>query len=193
MNALRHGLTIPAIAIPEYHVAISQAAHKIAGPEASSYRLEPAKRIAEAALDLHRARAAKIAVVNQLTVACQVSRPQNEDPNTSQRLLGRFVRAQRKRSIAKELAGQFKALATMTTVLELSSDCDRSLQLVGPAGRLIRELFLLDRDERRALSRFKYAVREFDSSDTVRTEPSRDYRRKWLPKWERSRLDRRSS
>src|SRR5277367_6464204 len=58
-NALRHGLAVPVMTDPRLADEVERLAHMIAGEGADSFRLERARRIAEAQIDLLRVRRAR--------------------------------------------------------------------------------------------------------------------------------------
>jgi len=67
VNALKHGLAIPASALPELGPEIARLAHLLAGPAADHPVVrQAATRVAEAALDVVRVRQARAALVDRL-------------------------------------------------------------------------------------------------------------------------------
>ena len=117
-NALRHGLAIPVTIDPALAGAAERLARVIAGKDVGPIRLEGARRIAEAQIDLLRVRRARVLLLT------------------------------RARGWAKKRSPQL--------------DGEES-QAVG-LGAIAAGLAALDRYERRALSRRKFAIREFDES-----------------------------
>ena len=65
-NALRHGLAVPVAALPEYDDALKQLTTLIVGEDADAARLEAARRVAEATVDLRRIHTAKLALMESL-------------------------------------------------------------------------------------------------------------------------------
>ena len=65
-NALRHGLAVPVAALPEYDDALKQLMTLIVGEDADAARLEVARRVAEATVDLRRIHTAKLALMESL-------------------------------------------------------------------------------------------------------------------------------
>ena len=59
-NAIRHGLSIPIAAHPELDSTITRLAKLIAGPDANPRRLEMARPVAEAQVDLQRVRQVRL-------------------------------------------------------------------------------------------------------------------------------------
>ena len=62
-NALRHGLAIPVAALPEYDERVTRLTRLLTGGEAGQHRLELARRVAEAQVDLLRIRTAKQSIL----------------------------------------------------------------------------------------------------------------------------------
>jgi hypothetical protein len=66
-NAIKHGLAVPASALPELAPEIARLARILAGPAADhSAVYQAATRVAEAAIDLMRVRRARVALVERL-------------------------------------------------------------------------------------------------------------------------------
>src|ERR1051325_10568962 len=59
-NALRHGLTVPVALLPDFGPTTTKLTAFIAGPKATAERLDLARRIAEAKVDLARIRQARV-------------------------------------------------------------------------------------------------------------------------------------
>ena len=148
LNALCHGLAIPVAADPALGARIEGLARAIAGRGADPLRLECARRIAEAQIDVLRVRRARCAVLADPSVRLK-------KPNARQ-LIGvaeRFLRGgaadEGGEAVMRALRG-VKAQSAPTT-LEQGVEA------------LAAELARLDRYERRVLSRRKTAIRNFDS------------------------------
>lgn len=58
-NALRHGLSVSVQKLPEFDATVAALAQLIAGEGADQVRLDHARRIAEAQIDLQRVRSAR--------------------------------------------------------------------------------------------------------------------------------------
>ena len=100
LNALRHGLAIPVAADPALGARIEGLALAIAGRDADPLRLECARRVAEAQIDVLRARRARCAVLADPS-------PRVKKPNARQ-LIGvakRFCAAARRTKTGKRSCG----------------------------------------------------------------------------------------
>ena len=148
LNALRHGLAIPVAADPALGAEIERLALAIAGRDADPLRLECARRVAEAQIDVLRVRRARRALLADPS-------PRVKKPNARQ-LIG----------VAKRLLRGGEANENGEAVM-LAPNCMNAqgapTTLEQGIEALAAELARLDRYERRALSRRKTAIRNFDS------------------------------
>jgi hypothetical protein len=148
LNALRHGLAIPVTVDPALGAEIERLARAIAGRGVDPSRLECASRIAEAQVDLLRVRRARYALLADPSV--RVKKP------NARRLIG----------VAKRLLRGGEAdeggEAVMLALRGMNAQGDPPTLEAGIEA-LAAELARLDRYERRALSRRKTAIHNFDS------------------------------
>jgi len=136
-NALRHRLAIPVTINPALVAAAERLARVIAGKDVDPIRLGGARRIAEAQIDLLRARRARLALLNSSG------------------------------AWAKE-----RSVQLIRTREQLETEESLAEGLEDVAAGLAR----LDHHERRALSRRKFAIREFDEWASSQGSLSHDQR-----------------
>jgi hypothetical protein len=81
-NAIKHGLAVPASALPDLTQEVVQLAQQIAGGSESILVQEAATRVAEAAIDVLRVRNARVQVLEELVGALNLPAP----PSVEKRL-----------------------------------------------------------------------------------------------------------
>jgi hypothetical protein len=156
-NAFRHGLNVSVLSDPLLAPEVEGMAHEICGSDADAETLEWARRIAEAQVDLNRVRITRRQLITRLFV----------DPGFQPTQ----VRRQQLR-VAKMVLGGKRSRTLPIDVDELGHvlspkplEGEEKLAIILEEN--ISEFATLDRYERRALSRRKAAIRNFDAARTL--------------------------
>jgi hypothetical protein len=150
-NALRHALSLPVYSDPILSEEVEVLARKIIGTDSNPEMQELARRIAEAQIDLRRVRHARHQILSQA-----LSDPDYE----SETMLGK------KSALVIRCLRRFDPSALMPdNMMEfLSSKPQGPYKFATILADKTRQLLALDRYERRALSRRKFAIRGFDAA-----------------------------
>jgi hypothetical protein len=148
-NALRHGLSLPVVTYPVLSEEVEALAREIAGPGAGVEMLERARKVAEAQIDLRRVRHAR----HQL-----LSRPL-ADPNYESWASVR----EKTRFIVRQLRPRAPGIKMASLMAYLTSTPRGPSKFAMILAEHAKQLAAIDRYERRAMSRRKFAIREFDS------------------------------
>jgi hypothetical protein len=149
-NALCHGLSLPVCSIPALSEEVEALAREIAGPGANAETEELARRVAEAQIDLRRVRYARHQFLSDT-----LSKPYY-DSHANMRMKVKVLSAFRRPNPSDV---SIEALTKFMTSTPQGSD-----KLATVLSEEAKKLLAMDRYERRALSRRKFAVRAFDEA-----------------------------
>ena len=147
-NALRHGLSLPVYADQALSEEVEALAREIAGVDASAEIQELAQRIAEAQSDLRRVRDARHQLLSQAL----------SDPYYDAR-----ANVREKLTVIRQLLrpnAPDVPLEAVTRYLTTVPEGPQKFALI--LAQELQQLSAMDRYERRALSRRKFAIRAFD-------------------------------
>ena len=147
-NALRHALSLPVYSDPVLSEEVDALAREISGPDASAEIQELARRVAEAQVDLRRVRYAR----HQLLTRA-LSDPDYES----------LARMRKKHALFRRCA-RVDAPMPYEVVEFLLSKPEGPFKFALILSDNAHQLLAMDRYERRALSRRKFAIRAFDAA-----------------------------
>lgn len=157
-NAYRHGLNVPIHENPVLSQQIDDLTLLIAGENANLEILEQARRVAEANVDLVRARMARHALISQQFDDSEYR------PIDHSRVL---------RKIIKGLSGHLRTAGPEAVLPEGMAENINDVLYWKPEGlekigyilaEVTRQMEAIDRYERRAFSRRKFAIRDLDAT-----------------------------
>jgi hypothetical protein len=148
-NALRHALSLPVCSIPALSEEVQALAREIAGPGANAEIQELARRVAEAQIDLRRVRHA---------------RHQFLSDTLSNEYYDSYANMRMKVKLLRALLRPNPPDMSMETLKFATSTPQGSEKLATILSEEAKKLLAMDRYERRALSRRKFAIRAFDAA-----------------------------
>jgi hypothetical protein len=150
-NALRHGLNLPIYSDPALSEEVEALAREIIGTDANAQVQELARRIAEAQIELRRARHARHQLFSQT-----LSDPDYESGAMLSKKAALAIRILRQSDLDTPVPDE---------VIEfLSSKPEGPSKFATILADKTHQLLALDRYERRTLSRRKFAIRAFDAA-----------------------------
>ena len=148
-NALRHALSLPVCSIPALSKEVQALAHEIAGPGADAETQELARRVAEAQIDLRRVRYA---------------RHQFLSDTLSKEYYGSYANVRMKLKVLRALLRFIPPDMSSETLEFATSTPQGPDKLATILSGEAKKLLAMDRYERRALARRKFAIRAFDAA-----------------------------
>jgi hypothetical protein len=150
-NALRHGFSLPVYSDSALSEEVEALARQIAGTDAAAEIQELARRVAEAQVDLRRVRFARHRFLSDA-----LSEPYYESRAVTRAKVALLSR------LLQLGAGNMLVPAAVEKVLTSTSEGPHNFAFVLSQER--KGLFAMDRYERRALSRRRFAIRAFDDA-----------------------------
>jgi len=148
-NALRHALSLPVCSDPALSEEVETLAREIAGPAANAETQELARQVAEAQIDLRRVRYA---------------RHQFLSDTLSKEYYDSYANMRMKVKVLRALLRPNPPDMSMETLKFATSTPQGPDKLATILSGEAKELLAMDRYERRALARRKFAIRAFDAA-----------------------------
>jgi hypothetical protein len=166
-NAHRHGLSLPVLADPALSEEVEVLAREIVGADARAEIQELARRFAEAQIDLCRVRRARHALLSSA-----LGDPEYDSPRAARNKskLAAYV-AKRMARLTPQLAQTLMPLAAQVRSY-VQSRPEGPQKFTTILSDMTQRLAAMDRYERRALVRRKFAIRAFDAA-RARAAPGR--------------------
>jgi len=149
-NALRHALSLPISSNPLFSEAVEALAREIAGADADAEMQELARRVAEAEIDLRRVREARRQLLSEA-----LSNPYYDSAASVSEKLKLIIH------LLDDDAPDLP-IESLTAYVITTPEGPDKLALI--LSQEVQRLAAMDRYERRAFSRRKFAIRAFDTA-----------------------------
>ena len=148
-NALRHALSLPVCSIPALSEEVQALAREIAGHGANAETQELARRVAEAQIDLRRVRYARHQFLSDAL---------------SKEYYDSYANLRKKLKVLRALLRPNPPDMSLDTLEFATSTPQGPDKLATILSGEAKKLLAMDRYERRALARRKFAIRAFDAA-----------------------------
>jgi hypothetical protein len=149
-NALRHALSLPVCSNPGLSEEVEALAREIAGPDANAETQKLARQIAEAQIDLRRVRYARHHFLSDALSN------QYYDSHANVRMKAKVI--------GRLLQAKAPDMSIETLVKFVTSTPQGPHKFATILSQEAKQLLAMDRYERRALSRRKFAIRALDAA-----------------------------
>jgi hypothetical protein len=158
-NAHRHGLSLPVLSVPGLSEEVEGLAREIAGAEASWEIQQLARRMAEAQIELKRVRYARHRLLSGA-----IGDPDYESPGDARNRSKAWAYVAKHISRLTSQSAQTFMLLAARTLERAKSRREGAQKFADIISDMTKQLAAMDRYERGALARRKFAIRAFDTA-----------------------------